>query len=183
MNSLRRKSINKDGQESGALGRRCHLIVCDGQRVVRKTAGSEIERAALAYEADFLEIGFSYAPRFINFDAAEGKLDMEYIEGYSLHQLPQPFEKLSSLVSSLHRSGFVFCDLRPENVRIDLDGELWLLDWESVGHIGTEIATLPRRPYSSGFTHPDLIWGRGVLRPEIDLLSLERIKSQGFLHG
>ena len=127
-------------------------------------------------------MGFSYAPGIINFDAAEGNLDMEYIEGEGLHQAPQPFEKLKSLVMGLHGDGFVFCDLRPENIRIDPAGRLWLLDWEFAGKIGTDIATLLRRPYSSGLTHPDLIWGRGVLRPELDLLSLERMKALGFLY-
>lgn len=176
-------SISSEGLFSGALGRRCYLIDHGGRRCARKIATSEIERDALAHEADFLARGFSYAPRLVDFDRAEGRLDTVYIEGTGLDQAPQPYAKLLSVVQSLHTADLVFCDLRPENVRTDLAGKLWLLDWEFVGKIGTEIATLPRRPYSSGLTHPDLIWGRGALRPEIDFLSLERMKVQGFLYA
>ncbi|NVO23012.1 hypothetical protein [Donghicola mangrovi] len=96
-----------------------------------------------------------------------------YIEGEALAAQPNAMESLSGCLARLHAQGFAFCDLTPANV-IHSGGMCHLIDWEFCTPIGTKVEDMPLRPYSSGFTHPDLIWGRGLVRPEFDFFSLER---------
>ena len=73
-----------------------------------------------------------------------------------------------------HDAGYAFCDLRPSNVIVG-QGGYHLIDWEYCTEIGKEVAKMPSRPYSSGFTHPDLIWGKGAVDLRLDRFSFERI--------
>ena len=84
-------------------------------------------------------------------------------------------------VKLLHKKGIIFCDLRPENILIDADEQIKFLDWEFAGQSGQVIADMARRPFSSGWSHPDLIWGHHKLREEIDYYSLVRMHQSGYL--
>lgn len=97
-----------------------------------------------------------------------------FIGGETLAEHPNAIGSLLARLADLHAQGFVFCDLTPANV-IFSGGLCHLIDWEFCTPIGTRVEDMPLRPYSSGFTHPDLIWGRGVVRPELDQFSIRRM--------
>lgn len=97
-----------------------------------------------------------------------------YVEGEPLRHVAEHRAALESCLAALHAKGFVFCDLKPSNVIVS-GGRCHLVDWEFCTREGTAISNMPTRPYSSGFTHPDLIWCRGAIGPHIDVYSLERM--------
>lgn len=99
---------------------------------------------------------------------------VEYQEGEPLRHVAEHRAELEASIGALHVKGYVFCDLKPSNV-IMSGGRCHLVDWEFCTRAGTSVLDMPTRPYSSGFTHPDLIWGRGEIASHIDVYSLERM--------
>lgn len=99
---------------------------------------------------------------------------VEYVEGEPLRRVAEHKAALEACLAALHVKGFVFCDLKPSNVIVS-GGRCHLVDWEFCTRAGTAILDMQARPYSSGFTHPDLIWGRGEIASHIDFFSLERM--------
>ena len=99
---------------------------------------------------------------------------VEYVEGKPMRCVAEHKAALEACLDALHVTGYVFCDLKPSNVIVS-GGKCHLVDWEFCTRAGTAILDMLTRPYSSGFTHPDLIWGRGDIAPHIDFFSLERM--------
>ena len=97
-----------------------------------------------------------------------------FVEGKPLDSGSLVETALRNCLAKVHHAGYTFCDLRPSNIVVNQSG-YHLIDWEFCTKTGTRVAELPSRPYSSGYTHPDLIWGRGVIDPRLDHFSLERI--------
>ncbi|MEY8880679.1 hypothetical protein, partial [Donghicola sp. XS_ASV15] len=98
-----------------------------------------------------------------------------YIEGHLLVAETLDEAALHACLEPVHEAGYTFCDLRPSNV-IVAAGQCYLIDWEFCTRTGTIIESMPSRPYSSGFTHPDLIWAKGVVDPRLDHFSMVRLQ-------
>lgn len=98
-----------------------------------------------------------------------------YIEGHLLVAETLDEAGLRACLAPVHEAGYTFCDLRPSNV-IVAAGQCHLIDWEFCTRTGTSIENMPSRPYSSGFTHPDLIWAKGVVDPRLDRFSMVRLQ-------
>jgi hypothetical protein len=118
-------------------------------------------------------------------DLSEGPsgvvLLLQFVPGEPLStDRPVPVTAVRRKLTEVHRHGLVFCDLTPANILVDGD-HISLIDWEFCCPVGTDLGALDRRPYSSSFTHPDLIWGRGSARINLDLFSLDRMLELGFL--
>lgn len=105
----------------------------------------------------------------------ERALLVPHIEGHLLVAATLDEVALRACVERVHEAGYTFCDLRPSNV-IVAAGQCHLIDWEFCTRTGTSIENMPSRPYSSGFTHPDLIWAKGVVDPRLDRFSMVRLQ-------
>lgn len=81
---------------------------------------------------------------------------------------------LEAALAALHEQGWVHGDLAPTNVIWD-GTRAWLIDLEHAAPIGAALASLPARGVRPGLTHPDVIWGRGRVRPEHDFWALARM--------
>lgn len=163
------------------LGRYVWFGYLDGASVVVKLAADPVRVAALAHEAGMLQkLGpTGVTPRFIAHAELDGhaRLLMEHLPGdhpvAPLDTEGWAIRALHRAVDSAHALGVVHCDLKPSNILLRA-GRAWLLDWGMSAQAGTPVAELDRRPYSSGWTHPDLIWGRGFVGLEHDLHALAR---------
>jgi len=157
----------------------------DGTAVVVKLAADPVRVDALAHEAAMLQkLGpTGITPQLIAHAELDGRarLLMEHLPGYHpaapLDTEGRAIRALRRAVASVHVLGVVHCDLKPSNILLRA-GRAWLLDWGMSAQAGTPVAKLARRPYSSGWTHPDLIWGRGFVGPEHDLHALSRFCRQ-----
>jgi hypothetical protein len=98
-----------------------------------------------------------------------------YIKGHLLVAETLDEAALRACLAPVHEAGYTFCDLRPSNV-IVAAGQCHLIDWEFCTRTGTSIEDMSSRPYSSGFTHPDLLWAKGVVDPRLDHFSKVRLR-------
>jgi Ser/Thr protein kinase RdoA (MazF antagonist) len=160
-----------------------YVWLCDleGVSVILKLAAGPVRVAALAHEAAMLRklAPTGVAPRLIAYAELGGRarLVMTHLRGQhpfaALDPDGGPIRALHRAVRLAHDAGVVHCDLKPSNVLLR-HGRAWVIDWGMAAHHGARVAALARRPYSSGWTHPDLIWGRGLVRPAHDLHALAR---------
>lgn len=163
-----------------SLGSRCRQLTRGGSSYVLKIGTVGPNSESLLNEACCLR---AHTDRVI--DLYEGPfgvfLLLRFIKGTPLSlERPGSAADLLSELYEMHRLGLVFCDLTPANVLVD-SGRIYLIDWEFCCAIGTELSAMKRRPYSSGFTHPDIIWGRGVARTDLDLFAVDRMCELRFL--
>ena len=162
------------------LGPRSWRVVLGQSSYVLKVGSSGPASDGVLNEARCLQI---CTDRVI--DLSEGPsgvaLLLRFVAGTPLSvETPAPATALRWGLADLHRNGFVFCDLTPANVVLDGD-QIGLIDWEFCCQVGADLGALERRPYSSGFTHPDLIWGRGSAHADVDLFALDRMIALGFV--
>jgi len=164
------------------LGLRSWQVVVGQSHYVLKVGSSGPASDGLLNEARCLGV---CTDRVIDLSegAAGTALLLRFIAGTPLSvDAPAPATALQRELAELHCRGFVFCDLTPANVVLDGD-RIGLIDWEFCCERGADLWALLRRPYSSGFTHPDLIWGRGSAHTNIDLFALDRMIALGFVIG
>ena len=171
---------------SAALSGRVVKLAYEGNPAVMKWARDDDARNGLAQEWQRLtSVRAPYAPTPLAYDASceEAVLVREFVDGQTLDALAEPplARDVLELLFDVHDRGLIFCDLRPENVLRRETGELMLLDWEYAAPRGAPIESMARRPFSYGWTHPDLIWARGNLRPEIDIMAVQRMVNRGLL--
>lgn len=162
-----------------ALGPRCWRLALGGFSYVLKVGSKGAISEGLRNEAHWLR---SCTSRVIDFaERPTGTaLLLRFVHGASLTvNNPVSADTLLSEVTALHHQGLVFCDLTPANVLVD-GARICLIDWEFCCPIGVDLGTMTRRPYSSGFTHPDLIWGRGFARTDFDMFALKRMFESRF---
>lgn len=163
------------------LGQYVWLYRLDRTLIVVKFAPDPVRVAALAQEAAILRrlAPAGVAPQPIAHTTRGGcaRLLMQYLPGtyptIPLDPDGKAFHALRQAVTSAHALGVVHCDLKPSNILLHA-GRAWLLDWGLSAPIDTSVPALKRRPYSSGWTHPDMIWGRGRVHPVFDLHALAR---------
>jgi serine/threonine protein kinase len=107
---------------------------------------------------------------------------MEFVEGNTLLQLkdknrkvPQSFrEELEAAVQWLHNHGFVFGDLRAQNIMINSEGKVKLIDFDWAGKAGeARYPLLINRDERLGW-HKD-VKPDGVIEPEHDLHMLKKL--------
>lgn len=163
------------------LGPHVALVSYDGRMSVLKQAASVADSALISNEARILRRleGLGIAPKLLGQGGRGGDswLLMEYIEG----RHPEPplaasdLAALECAIHAAHQRMVVHCDLKPSNIVLR-DGRAWLIDWALAATPGQSTESLPHRPYSSGWTHPDLIWGHGNLASEHDLHVLARLQ-------
>jgi serine/threonine protein kinase len=162
------------------LGPRSWRVVLGQSNYVLKVGSSGPASDGVLNEARCLRI---CTDRVI--DLSEGPsgaaLLLRFVTGTPLSvDTPGPATALRGELAKLHRHGLVFCDLTPANILLDGD-HIALIDWEFCCQVGADLGALERRPYSSGFTHPDLIWGRGSAHTNIDLFALDRMTALGLV--
>lgn len=162
------------------LGSRSWQVVVGQSHYVLKVGSSGPASDGVLNEARCLRV---CTDRVI--DLSEGPsgaaLLLRFVAGSPLSvETPAPAIAIYRELAELHCRGFVFCDLTPANVVLDGD-QIDLIDWEYCCERGADLGALLRRPYSSGFTHPDLIWGRGSADTNIDLFALDRMIALGFV--
>lgn len=162
-----------------------YLAECAGGRIALKVSDSA---AALSLEYDRLrkfaqdDAGRSIGPRALELDDAEiGErtvffLAMEYLEGLPIDAFiqargrdwtPLCLLRVMRLLESLHRHGYIFCDLKPANIIFSLDtAEPRLVDFGGVTPSGQAVKEFTE-------TFDRAWWGKGSRRadPEYDLFA------------
>lgn len=162
-----------------------YLAECAGGRAALKISDSA---AALSLEYDRLrkfaqdDEGRPIGPRALELDDAEAGgrtvffLAMEYLEGLPVDAFiqargqdwtPLCLLRVMRLLESLHRHGYIFCDLKPANIIFSLDtAEPRLVDFGGVTSSGQAVKEFTE-------TFDRAWWGRGSRRadPEYDLFA------------
>jgi serine/threonine protein kinase len=162
-----------------ALGPRCWQLVLGGSTYVLKVGSNGAMSEGLRNEAHWLRTCTSRVVDFAERPAGTALL-LRFVHGAPLTvNDPVSADTLLSEVAALHRQGLIFCDLTPANVLVE-GNKISLIDWEFCCAIGDDLSAMTRRPYSSGFTHPDLIWAKGNARTDLDLFALHRFFQMGF---
>lgn len=176
-------------EQDRPLSSRTALGRWHGQPAFCKTAHSDLARARLVHEAHVLRaLNGVHAPKLLAGDPEAGHLVVEAIDGGALaladSDLPIRVEALMAALATVHRAGWVHCDVKPAHVLITRNGTLRLVDWEHAHRIGQDLQGSPQRAWTPGLTHPDLIWGRGTASAELDRWSVDRITHQALaLHS
>ena len=158
------------------MGRRTFHVHSDGSNFVLKLASNDLERAGLLNEKTYLSL---FTDRVVSW--SNNSLLLKYIEGDTpfVEEPTAAYAVLKNL-ALLHKAGIVLCDLKPDNL-IVCSGHVAFLDWEFATQIGPPTSELLRRPYSSGWTHPDLIWAKGKVDERFDIFPINRMIEFGFL--
>lgn len=160
-------------------------IASAGFPAVLKYSQEPYRRAALQQERRVLHhlAGTGVVPAVLaaDSDPEPSWLVLESIAGYPpvvpLDPESPVVNALQAALRLVHAQSIVHCDLKPSNILVQ-DSRVMLLDWGLAAATGVLIEDLPRRPYSPGWTHPDLIWGRGYIREALDWYSVSRICGQ-----
>lgn len=166
---------------SRRMGLYVWLVRMGDIQLVVKLAGDPLRADMLAHEAAMLRRleASGIAPRLVDHrqSSTSARLVMTYLSGQHpsvpLAGQAAALTAVGRAIDAAHTLGVVHCDLKPTNVILD-DGRAWLLDWATAANIGTPVKGMGWRPYSSGYTHPDLIWGRGFVSPQYDHYALSR---------
>ena len=154
-----------------------------GVAVVERRASAGIALSLLRNEARTLEVlaGLN-VPARLGFTREGGDfvLRRAHVPGVPLGELPQQLwaDLLADVRESLalvHARGLIHGDLKPGNL-IGGHAGLTPIDWEHALPIGAPIADLPLRAFSPGTSDPRLIWGSGVVCPDLDFYSIRRME-------
>lgn len=157
-------------------------LMADGslEQRPRKELGA-LGPALLRNEAQVLaRLDGDLAPELIGFEAgAELVLRRRYVPGQRLSDLdpdrwPTLLERFARDLARVHGQGLVHGDLRPDNL-IVTDHGLIAIDWEHALPIGAEIAGLPFRATTLGYSDPRLIWAQGHVVADLDEYSILRM--------
>lgn len=141
--------------------RRKVAIKIQGPRTFESTRVFQREGEALRYDLDYAHElkGIPGIPSIYSHDEHEGRqyLVMEFIEGKTLSKLMQQnrpaspqfaasvVAQLCGILRQVHARGFVHRDIKPDNIMVGWEGDVWLLD---LGHV----AALDEK-FSKGGTH------------------------------
>ncbi len=161
-----------------------YKVVWNGTQAWKRVSTSEVTDQRLRNEARTLKaIGGIFAPRLLEVVRNEDHLTLirSYISGplfklsdYGLEGRQRIRNQLETSLSQVHTLGWIHGDISPENIVINEEGPV-LIDWEHALEIGNRLDNTAFRAVQPGFTHPDQIWGRGLVRPELDFYALDKV--------
>lgn len=174
-------------------GSQAEVYVCRDLHLERKVAvkvSREKYRGSLRQEAALMqEIKLSAVPAL--YDFCEGEyLVMEYIEGMTLREYvdrngaleEKETEKMArtllQCLLQIHERTppVLYCDLKPENLMRDLEGNWHLIDWGAAASCGYEGKEICRVGGTPGYAPPEL-WKAegGKLGPQTDIYAFGRV--------
>jgi RIO-like serine/threonine protein kinase len=160
---------------------RSRIINYMGQKGIVTIGTQDVEHLLIKNEILILsKINEKLGPQILsaNFDP-KPRLVKQFLEGHLLNEINKRnwFEKiklLRSKLEKLHRKGIIHGDIKASNI-ICTDQDVKLIDWQCAMRIGERVEKLAFRPCSLGSTHPDLIWGRGIVTERFDHYSLNSL--------
>lgn len=84
-------------------------------------------------------------------------------------------ERVAEILQSVHRQGVVHCDLKPANIFLTNDNQVFLIDWGTAERFisleGTQVKNSPSLKGTPLYLAPEVIGGE-VARPQSDLYAL-----------
>lgn len=109
-------------------------------------------------------------------------LSRAFVAGPRLDELPHRLwpdllRRLLGSLGEIHGRGLIHGDLKPANL-IARDAGLMPIDWEHALPVGEPIDAQPFRAVSPGTSDPRLIWGQGVVLPDLDHHAIAAMRAQ-----
>ena len=161
------------------LGRRTELGFRLGLLEVRKRAHGHAECSRLWHEYTVLsQLKGLAVPEVWHYEneGDSASLYMQYCQGKNLKdaQLTTGLHhRIRTALNPIHNLNFVHGDLAEEHIIIGK--KIIFVDWEHAMKRGDQINRCSFRPVRLGYSHPNLIWGKGIVEVYLDHWSLASI--------
>ena len=168
-----------DFRPTMALGRRTELGFRSGMLEVRKRAQGHAECSRLWHEYSVLtQLKGLAVPEVLHYESGDGtaSLFMQYCQGKNLKdvQLTTDLQhRIRTALNPIHHLNFVHGDLAEEHIIIGK--KIVFVDWEHAMKRADQISCCSFRPVRLGYSHPNLIWGKGIVEVYLDHWSLASI--------
>ena len=124
-------------------------------------AGLEHPNIARMLDAGQLDLGF----RYLVMELVEGKPCTEVVTGWSEQKRLELFLEICRAVGYAHRSLVVHRDLKPQNILVDLQGNVKLLDFGIAKLLAADLGTEQTRgvsAFTADYASPEQILGQSV---------------------
>ena len=150
-----------------ALGRRTELGFRLGMLEVRKRAHGHAECSRLWHEYSVLsQLKGLAVPEVLHYESEgdSASLYMQYCQGKNLKeaQLTTALQhRIRAALNPIHNLNFVHGDLAEEHIIIGK--KIVFVDWEHAMKRADQLSCCSFRPVRLGYSHPNLIWGKGIV--------------------